>query len=376
MITAPNALDVLERICTDVIAPSATETDSLGRFPRASIDALAKGGLLGLTCATEVGGGGGSFADAARVVRRLAATCGSTAMITGMHYAATAAIEAHAPRSTREAVASGRHLSTLAFSETGSRSQFWAPLSSARFDGDDVVLNASKSWITSAGEADSYVWTSRPAERDSGASLWLVPSTTAGLAIVAPFDGFGMRGNASSALNATDARLPRASLLGTDGGGLDIALSVVLPWFQVINAACSVGLMDAMLAKSITHVTATRYEHLNETLAQQPLTRQHVARLQNIVDSASLVLADACTALSAGRPDAPLRMLQVKGIAADAALEAGDLAMRLGGGAAFRKEVGLERHFRDARAAAVMGPTSDALRDFVGRAVCGLPLFG
>jgi alkylation response protein AidB-like acyl-CoA dehydrogenase len=49
--------------------------------------------------------------------------------------------------------------------------------------------------------------------------------------------------------------------------------------------------------------------------------------------------------------------------------------MRVGGGAAFRKETGLERHFRDARAATVMAPTSDAIHDFIGRAVCGLPLF-
>jgi alkylation response protein AidB-like acyl-CoA dehydrogenase len=59
-----------------------------------------------------------------------------------------------------------------------------------------------------------------------------------------------------------------------------------------------------------------------------------------------------------------------------AALSALDLAMRIGAGAAFRKDVGIERHFRDARASAVMAPTLDALQDFIGRALCGLPLFG
>jgi alkylation response protein AidB-like acyl-CoA dehydrogenase len=98
--------------------------------------------------------------------------------------------------------------------------------------------------------------------------------------------------------------------------------------------------------------------------------------MRNLADAASTMVEDAIAALSSGRADAPLRMLQSKAVAGDAALEVGDLAMRVGGGAAFRKEVGLERHFRDARAAAVMGPTSDALRDFIGRAVCGLPLFG
>ena len=70
-----------------------------------------------------------------------------------------------------------------------------------------------------------------------------------------------------------------------------------------------------------------------------------------------------------------MKRLEVKAGAGDAALEVTDLAMRVCGGSAFRKEVGVERHFRDARAATVMAPTTDALYDFIGRAVCGLPVF-
>jgi len=55
-----------------------------------------------------------------------------------------------------------------------------------------------KSWVTSAAEADSYVWTSRASGDDGGATLWLVPSDTDGLTVVAPYDGLGLRGNASS----------------------------------------------------------------------------------------------------------------------------------------------------------------------------------
>jgi alkylation response protein AidB-like acyl-CoA dehydrogenase len=52
-----------------------------------------------------------------------------------------------------------------------------------------------------------------------------------------------------------------------------------------------------------------------------------------------------------------------------------DLAMRVCGGQAFRNKVGVERYFRDARAAGIMAPTTDVLYDFIGKAVCGLPLF-
>jgi alkylation response protein AidB-like acyl-CoA dehydrogenase len=71
-----------------------------------------------------------------------------------------------------------------------------------------------------------------------------------------------------------------------------------------------------------------------------------------------------------------LRVMQVKVAAAEAALEVTDTAMRVCGGAAFRKDVGVERNFRDARAASIMAPTSDVLYDFIGKAVCGMPVFG
>jgi alkylation response protein AidB-like acyl-CoA dehydrogenase len=75
------------------------------------------------------------------------------------------------------------------------------------------------------------------------------------------------------------------------------------------------------------------------------------------------------------RPDASLRVLESKACAGETANEVLDLAMRVCGGAAFRKEVGVERYFRDARAAGIMAPTTDVLYDFIGKAVCGLPLF-
>jgi isovaleryl-CoA dehydrogenase len=69
-----------------------------------------------------------------------------------------------------------------------------------------------------------------------------------------------------------------------------------------------------------------------------------------------------------------LRVLQVKAVAGEAAAEVADGVMRVCGGAAFRRELGVERRFRDALAARVMAPTTDALRDFVGRAALGQPL--
>jgi alkylation response protein AidB-like acyl-CoA dehydrogenase len=164
-------------------------------------------------------------------------------------------------------------------------------------------------------------------------------------------------------------------MLGPDGGGFDVMMSIVLPWFQVLNAACSVGISEAAIGRTAAHVTATRFEHLGQTLAEQPVTRAHVARMRMLADQARALLLDTLGAIESGREDLMLRVLEVKPVASEAAVGVTDLAMRVCGGAAFRKEVGVERNFRDARAATVMAPTTDALQDFIGKAVCGMPLF-
>ena len=372
----PAYLEVLTPIVDKVVEPSATAIDRNGAFPRAAVDALGKAGLLGLVSAREVGGMGEGHRAATFVVETLARACGSTAMVVCMHYAATAVIEAHGARKLREAIGAGKHLSTLAFSEVGSRSQFWAPVSTGTADTGRIRLDASKSWVTSAGEADSYVWSSRPVSAAGASTLWLVPRDAPGLSIPAPFDGLGLRGNASSPITAKGVLVDPADRLGPDGGGFDIMMGIVLPWFQFMNAGFALGTMEAVTAKAAAHASSTRLEHLGQTLAEQPVTRVHVARMRIKTDMVRGLLLDALAALEGGRPDTMLRILEVKAAAGETATEVADLAMRVCGGAAFRREVGVERHFRDARAATVMAPTTDALYDFIGKAVCGLPLFG
>lgn len=374
MITDSNLDQALDGAAA-VAEANSLEVDAGGRFPRATVDALAEAGLLGLASAAEVGGRGEGMRAAATVVERLARVCASSAMVTLMHYCATAVVEAHGPEDVRREIAAGRHLTTLAFSEVGSRSQFWAPMGTASANAQSVHLNARKSWVTSAAEADSYVWSSRPLAAEGASTLWLVPSGAAGLEVAGGFDGLGMRGNASRPITARDVSVPGASMLGPDGGGFDVMMGVVLPWFQVLNAAASVGIAEAAIAATAAHATSARFEHLGQTLADQPVTREHVARMRMLADGARALLLDTLAAIESGRPEATLRVLEVKPAASEAAIGVTDLAMRVCGGAAFRKENGIERNFRDARAATVMAPTTDALHDFIGKAVLGLPLF-
>lgn len=369
-------MDALEQVINDLIAPRSLDIDRTGAFPRAAIDELGRAGLLGLISAGEVGGMGESHRAATFVVEQIAHACASTAMVVCMHYAAAAVIEAHGARDVREAIARGDHLTTLAFSEAGSRSHFWAPSSTAVRSDSGVQLDAKKSWVTSAGEADSYVWSSRPLGPEGQITLWLVPAGAEGLSVPEPFNGLGLRGNQSSPLTARAMIVSTDARLGPDGGGFDVMMGIVLPYFQLMNAAFSVGTMDAATSKAAQHVAGTRFEHLGQTIADLPTVRAYLSRMRIRTDMARALMLDALDAVEQGREDAMLKILEVKAAAGEAATEATDLAMRVCGGAAFRKEVGVERHFRDARAATVMAPTTDALYDFIGKALCGMPVFG
>lgn len=372
---APAMDAALARITTEIVEPQALENDRQGRFPRAAVQALGEAGLLGLVSASAVGGQGGGLAQAREVVERLARDCPSTAMVVCMHYCATSVLEAYGPEPLRREIAGGRHLSTLAFSEAESRSHFWAPVSTARVENGAVRLDARKSWVTSAAEADSYVWSSKPLEAEGASSLWLVDAKAVGLRVAGAFDGLGLRGNASSPITAEGVTLAGSDLLGEDGKGFDTMMGVVLPWFVSLNAACSLGLMEGALARAIGHITQTRHQHLGSSLADLPTIRAYLARGRIRCDMTRGLLDDSIAAIASGRPDSMLRVLEIKAAAAESALEVTDLAMRVCGGAAFRKEAGIERLFRDARAANVMAPTSDVLYDFIGKALTGLPLF-
>src|SRR5438128_494279 len=129
-----------ESVAREVLAQHAVDVDRTARWPSESVTALGQAGLLGLTIPADLGGSGAGVRTFAAVARILAERCASTAMIYLMHVCGVQVILGAAGFPRRAAVlrdvAAGRHLCTLAFSEKGSRSHFWAPVSQAVADGE------------------------------------------------------------------------------------------------------------------------------------------------------------------------------------------------------------------------------------------------
>jgi alkylation response protein AidB-like acyl-CoA dehydrogenase len=372
------AIEIADR----VLAPLAAQNDKAGRFSTEAVDALGREGLLGLTVPTEAGGSGLGPRSFASVTATLAEADASVAMVYLMHVLGAATIASARPGATvaptLQEIATGRHLTTLAFSEAGSRSHFWTPISRARQNGSGVRITAKKSWVTSAGYAQSYVVSSLAPEGSglTDSTLYLVPAGTPGLSVTSPWDGLGLRANASAPMILDECEVPSGFRITEDGVGFQAMLNVVLPLFNLGTSAVALGLCRATVTATAAHLKNARFEHLGLSLGESlPTLRAQLATMQIDTDGLSARVDDLIDHLERPRDTTVLRVLETKAAAGEIAISVTSAAMRTCGGAAFSKSLSIERLFRDAHAGAVMAPTGDVLREFIARAVLGMPLF-
>jgi alkylation response protein AidB-like acyl-CoA dehydrogenase len=378
------AVSKAQDIASRVLAPSAGQNDKAGRFSNEAVAALGESGLLGLMLPVDVGGSGSGPRTFAAVTAALAEADASVAMVYLMHNAAAATIIAARPGAaqavthTLREIGGGRHLSTLAFSEAGSRSHFWAPVSRAQRNGNGARISAKKSWVTSAGHAQSYVVSSLAPEGTgpTDSTLYLVPANTAGLSVAGPWDGLGLRANASAPITLDNCEISSNFQLTDDGGGFPAMLNVTLPVFNLGSAAVALGLCRATVAGTAAHLKSAKFEHLGQSLGESlPTLRAQLAVMQIDTDGLAARIDDLVDHLEKPRETTMLRVLEAKAAAGEVAISVTSAAMRVCGGAAFSKHLNIERLFRDAHAGSVMAPTADVLREFIGKSLLGIPLF-
>jgi alkylation response protein AidB-like acyl-CoA dehydrogenase len=365
-----------ERIAREVAAPAATAVDREGRFPSEAMSALAQGGFYGLLLPREHGGLGEGARALCGVVEALSEACGSTAMIYIMHSLAARAIAAAPALANKEPllrdIANGKLLCTLAYSEETSRSNFWVQGSELRAEGDAYVLDAMKTWVTSAGHAAINVVAARRPGATVGTdfTVFLVRDDPKTVRVRGAFDGLGLRGNASCPVQLEGYRVPAGDLMTAHGDGREFTGKTLVPFFDLSTAAMSHGLCRAAVALTAEHLRATRLH--GGALRDLPTLRARVAEMAVCTEQSRALLGHALDHLDRPSPAARFYFLATRQAAINAAITVTDLAMKACGGAAFRKEVGVERLFRDARAGWVMGPTSDVLAEMIGRELTGL----
>jgi alkylation response protein AidB-like acyl-CoA dehydrogenase len=384
IMTHDTAVSKAREIAINVLGPSAGQNDKAGQFSTDAVKALGESGLLGLLLTVDFGGSGLGPRTFAAVTATLAEADASVAMVYVMHILGTLAIVTARPGAAQalapilREIGAGRHLSTLAFSEAGSRSHFWAPISRAHRNGNGVNISAKKSWVTSAGHAHSYVVSALAPEGagPTDSTLYLVAAETRGLTIAGPWDGLGLRANASAPIALNDCQVPLDFQLTDDGAGFPAMINVVLPLFSLGSSAVALGLCRAAVAGTVSHLKIAKFEHLGQSLGESlPTLRAQLAAMQIDTDGLSARTDDLVEHLEKPRETTMLRVLETKAAAGDIAISVTSAAMRVCGGAAFSKHLSIERLFRDAHAGAVMAPTGDVLREFIGKSLLGIPLF-
>lgn len=368
-------IDQARAVARRCLAPRATQYDRAGEFPAENFTDLKDTGLLGLLIPAERGGLGADLTTYALAVAELAEACGSTALIFAMHCGATRLLSAsHDPaahEALRTVLDSGR-LIAWGFSEPGTGGNILNPQLRATPDDGGFALAGTKSFCTGAGHVDYYLINTHSGENEFrlGQSMFLLPAGTQGLTVKETWDALGMRANCANTV-LLDCHLPAEACVGGHGGGLPL-LANALPALVIGLAAASLGVARAANAFATAHVTRRVHTNTGANLAAYQGVRFQIADMATTLHTAYLSLLHAAVTADTDPMDALPAMNMAKYVCNTAAIAVADTAMQVTGGHGFLRSNPLERHYRDARAGAVMGANLGALRDMIGKAALGL----
>lgn len=371
--------DIVER----VIKPRAEQTDREGAFPRENLQALAESGWNGVLIPEQWDGRGLDHVAFAIAAEEIGKGCPSTSLVYVMHVGGVQTIALYGSDDQKERwlrpVRQGL-ISTYSTSEKASGGHWWFNFSEASRDGEDYILNAEKSFTTSAGQADFYVFQTRSpgAAAPTDVSFFIVdgklPGITPGV-----WDALGVRGNHSGPVKYENVRVHQRDKLGAEGQGREILESGVSPVYLIGLGSTWLGVAEAALEAASAYVTGMVHRDFNKRLADYQIIRQQLAEVKVLISSLrpwQLELARKLDELQAqGKPQVELLLplVEFKIHAAEVANKATKAALDVTGGYGYKKGV-FERLFRDARAGIAMGPSNNIAREWIGKALVGLPL--
>ncbi|MCC9138955.1 acyl-CoA dehydrogenase family protein [Pontibacter silvestris] len=375
-------LSRIKQIANSTVKDEAGAIDEKSKWPEASIQALQNAGLGGLVVAKDLGGHGQGLHAIARACEILGQVSGSAALCYGMHCVGAAVIGAKATEQQKEEflkpIAQGRHLTTLALSEPGTGAHFYFPQTQLlALSGNEFLLNGSKSFVTNGSKADSYVISTAGVDPEAARdefSCFVLRNDTAGLEWGPDWSGLGMRGNSSKTLVLKDIKVPAQNLLGEVGDQLWYIFQVVAPYFLTAMSGTYLGIAQAAFNEARQHLIGRAYTHSGTTLSQNQLLQHRLGMLWARIERTRQLLHHATREGDGGDPTAVLPILASKAEVANCCVEVVNEAMSLMGGIAYSHSSRMDVLLRDARASHVMGPTTDMLYTWLGRALLEQPV--
>jgi len=361
---------VVRQFAERELAPHARAWDEAGEFPRALFRRFGELGLLGIRHDPAWGGSGLDYwyvvAYAEELVRCRNGGLG-TAMLVQGEMATPIIGELGTEEQKREFLApalSGEKIAALAISEPDAGSDVAAIRTTARRDGDDLVVNGSKMWITNGARADVLTLAVRTGgEGHEGLSLVTFPTDVAGYQVSRKLEKVGNLSSDTAVLYFDDCRIPARYLLGGEGEGF----YHVMTGFQGERLVAAV---TAVAASRLLLEDAARYGQERRAFGRPigafQAWRHRLAGLSARVEAARWLTYRAADLFNRGQ--VALREISMaKLVACDLAQEVAYDCMQLHGGMGYVTESDVARAWRDLRALTIAGGTSEIMTEIVSR---------
>ncbi len=262
----------------------------------------------------------------------------------------------------------GAAIAGFALTEPGSGSDVAATTTTATRVQGGWLIEGEKTWISNGGIADVYVVFARTGEAPGakGLSAFLMPADTPGLEVVERLEVIAPHPLAT--LRMSGMVLPEAALVGDQGAGFRIAMSV-LDVFRSTVGAAALGFARRALDEALARVKARRIQ--GQALAELQMVQGHLADMALKIDAVALLVYRAAWAKDNGAARVTREAAMAKLYATEAAQEVIDMAVQLHGGDGVRHGSVVESLYREIRALRIYEGASDVQRVVIARSVLG-----
>jgi alkylation response protein AidB-like acyl-CoA dehydrogenase len=362
-------MDSVRSLAAKVVAPGAAERDREGRFDRDVWQALADNGIVGLPIPAEYGGSGGSVLDCAYANEALAegGRDGGLNLSLGAHWVISMVpIWLHGSEELKRrwlpGLCDGSLIGAWASTEPEAGSDAASLQATAVRDGDDFILNGTKMFITNGPIAD--VCTVLAKTDGTGATAFVVDTTTPGFTVGRELDKMGCRSSPTAEIVLTDCRVPASSILGVQGEALWRVAFECFDWERTVMVAGAVGGMQAGLDAAVAYAKQRR--QFGKPIAAHQVIAHKLADMKINLEVARTMVYKAAWLKENGEPhmvEASIAKALVGELATTNALE----SIQIHGGYGYMREFPAERALRDAKLASIGGGTTEIQKMIISR---------
>jgi short-chain 2-methylacyl-CoA dehydrogenase len=363
----------VEEFAREVVAPVMGEHDEAHTFPYDVVRQLGELGLFGLPFPEEYGGQGGDYFALCLAIEELARVDSSVAITleAAVSLGAMPLYRFGTPEQCRQwlpELTSGRRLGAFGLTEPASGSDAGGLATSAVRDGDEWVINGSKSFITNSGtDITGFVTvaavTGRKADGRPEISTILVPAGTPGLIVDPAYSKVGWNASDTHGLTFDDCRVPVGNLVGEEGRGYAQFLQI-LDEGRIAIAALSVGLAQGCLDESLRY--AGERQAFGAPIGANQAIAFKVADLEVRAHTARLAYYEAARLMLQGVPFKRQAAI-AKLYASEAAVTNAREATQIFGGYGFMNEYPVARMWRDSKVLEIGEGTSEVQRMLIAR---------